>query len=135
MKHFTSLCLTALLMLAGGSVPASAAWDSSGTIYYLRTNDGLDDNITVDGTVKFISQSSASVPTYRDGGVNFVPANEGEVIKISVDYIDLTGGNYLCLYDHRIEKISSGTSSSGNQSSYLPDGWLYKLTAGDEGLE
>lgn len=111
-----------------------AAFDATGTVYYMRGSDGLDQEVLVNGKITFISQTGSTIPGYRDAGTNFKPANQGEVLKITVDAIDLAGGNYLLLYETPIEKVQGGVSDGVDQSRYLPTGWLYKLTADNVGF-
>ncbi len=117
-----------------GSFASQAAYDDSGKIYYLKSGDGLENPITVNGSITFRSQSGTTIPGYRDCGVNFVPAHEGEVIQIRVNEIDLKDPNFLYVYQTPIEKIGNGTSSSGNQSTYFPDGWIYRLDENSTGF-
>lgn len=112
----------------------SAGFDDTGTVYYMRGSDGLDQEVLVNGKITFISQTGSTIPGYRDAGTNFKPANQGEVLKITVDAIDLTGGNYLLLYETPIDEVRGGVSDGVDQSRYLPTGWLYKLTADNVGF-
>ncbi|MGM9866479.1 MAG: DUF4465 domain-containing protein [Lepagella sp.] len=132
MKSIFKLFILVLLM-ACGMLPASGAWSETDGVYYLKTSDGLEDVYTVDGTITFKSQSGATIPGYRDCGVVFAPANEGEVICVTVVSNDLTSGNYLLVYDGTITKIGHGTSDGGEQSTYLPSGWVRKWTSENVG--
>lgn len=109
-----------------------AAWNTSDGIFYLKTGDGLE-TYTVDGSITFKSQSAATIPSYRDCGVVFTPARPGEVIQITVESNDLTGDNYLLLYNNAIEKIGYGVSDGKDQSGYLPAGWSEKYQTGSAG--
>ena len=122
-----------LLTVLAAALPlgARAAFDASGTTYYMRTSDGLDAEVPVSGKISFVSQAGTTIAGYRDAGVNFIPANEGEVLTVRVDRIDLAGSNYLLLYDTPIEQVKSGTSDGKEQSAYLPAGWIKKLTESD----
>lgn len=129
------LFLTLLIaILALPPLRLSAAFDDTGTVYYMRGSDGLDQEVLVNGKITFISQTGSTIPGYRDTGTNFKPANPGEALKITVDAIDLAGGNYILLYETPIEQVKSGTSDGKDQSSYLPTGWLCKLTAENQGF-
>ena len=132
MKHLFKLFILVLLM-ACGMLPARGAWSETDGVYYLKTSDGLEDVYTVDGTITFKSQSGATIPGYRDCGVVFAPANEGEAICVTVVSNDLTSGNYLLVYDGTITKIGSGTSDGVEQSGYLPSGWVRKWTSENVG--
>lgn len=131
------LFVTLLLLIAMSGVEATAitiqSWNQDDGVFYLKTNDGLE-QYTVDGTITFKCTSSATIPGYRDAGVVFAPAHEGELIQITVNSIDLSGGNYMCVYDGAIEKIGYGVSDGKDQTSYLPAGWIHKLTSDNEGL-
>lgn len=124
--------LLAFLMLLAVPEP-QAAWNATDGVYYLKTSDGLEDTYTVSGSITFKSQSGNLISGYRDCGVVFAPANPGEVIQVTVNSIDLDGGNYLLAYDGAIEQIKSGTSDGKDQSSYLPAGWKKKFVKGMEG--
>lgn len=133
------LYLTLLLLTIVGSIEASAvttkAWSDADGVFYLKNSDGLE-TYTVDGTITFKCVADGkTIPSYRDAGVVFAPKNEGELIQISVKSIDLTGTNYMCVYDGAITQIKSGTSDGVGQSRYLPSGWTYKLTKDNVGLE
>jgi len=136
MRQF-KLYLALLLLIVLGSMEANAvtvkAWNESDGIFYLKTSDGLEE-YTVDGSITFKCTSSATIPSYRDAGVVFAPAREGELIQITVNSIDLAGTNYLCVYDGAITKIGYGVSDGKDQSSYLPSGWKHKLTSENVGL-
>lgn len=134
MKTRFTFLLLLIAMMALAPAKLSAAFDDSGTIYYMRGSDGLDEEVLVDGKITFVSQTGATIPGYKDTGTNFRPANEGEVLKITVDAIDLAGGNYLLLYEIPITQVKGGTSDGVDQSRYLPTGWLYKLTEADKGF-
>ena len=111
------------VMLLSATLPAHAggprrAWSDSENAFLLKTNDGLE-QYTVDGTITFKAAAEGStIPTWRDCGVVFSPANEGEIITITVNSIDLDGTtNYLLLYDGAIEKIGYGTGGNEGQSN------------------
>ncbi len=128
------------VMLLSATLPAHAggprrAWSNSENAFLLKTNDGLE-QYTVDGTITFKAAAEGStIPTWRDCGVVFSPANAGEIITITVNSIDLDGTtNYLLLYDGAIEKIGYGTGGNQGQSNYLPDGfvkWYNSTSAGE----
>ena len=133
------LLLTMLLAMAGGSVEALAAgprkaWSDSENAFLLKTSDGLE-QYTVNGTITFKAAADGkTIPSGRDAGVVFSPANEGEVIQITVNSCDLTGDDYyLLMYDGAIEKIGYGTSDGNGQSRYLPAGWVRKFQSGSAG--
>ena len=133
------LLLTMLLAMAGGSVEALAAgprkaWSDSENAFLLKTSDGLE-QYTVNGTITFKAVADGkTIPSGRDAGVVFSPANEGEVIQITVNSCDLTGDDYyLLMYDGAIEKIGYGTSDGNGQSRYLPAGWVRKFQSGSAG--
>lgn len=132
MKARKLMMLLAAALLTGVG-DAAAAWDASAGVYYLKTSDGLESPYTVDGSITFKSQSGATVAGYRDCGVVFAPAREGEVITITVESIDLSGQNYLLLYDKEITEIKSGVSDGVDQSRYLPAGWVKKYQTGSAG--
>lgn len=125
--------LLAFMSLLPVSTPAYGAWSDSDGVYYLKTTDGLEPAYTVDGSMRFVSQSGVTIAGFRDCGVVFTPASAGEVITVTVQEIDLDGGNYLLAYDGAIEGIKSGMSDGVNQSRYLPDGWVKKFVKGDAG--
>lgn len=127
----TRTMLLALAVLLPST--AHATWSQDDGVYYLRTMDGLDEPFTVNGSITFKSQSGTTIPSYRDCGVVFVPANAGEVITVKIEEIDLEGSNYLLAYDGAIGKVGSGTSDGKEQSTYLPAGWVKKFTAANAG--
>lgn len=131
-KNFLLTLLAALMAIVPQS--AKAAFDEARSVYTMRGSDGLDDNVRVDGKITFVSQSGQTIPGYKDTGINFIPATDGEVLRISVDFIDLSGDNYLLLYENPIQKVASGASDGQGQSRYLPAGWLNKLTASNVGF-
>ena len=133
------LLLTMLLAIAGGSIEALAAgprkaWSQNENAFLLKTGDGLE-QYTVDGSITFKAVADGNkIPSGRDAGVVFSPANEGEVIQITVNFCDLTGDDYyLLMYDGAIEKIGYGTSDGNGQSRYLPAGWVKKFQSGSAG--
>lgn len=128
-----------MVMLMSVAIEASAAgprkaWSESDNAFVLKTSDGLE-QYTVDGTITFIAaKNDGDVPTGRDCGVVFSPANEGEVIQITVNSCTLDGTNcYLLLYDGAIEKIGYNTSDGVDQSRYLPAGWVKKYSSSSVG--
>ena len=129
---FYLFMMTALL--SGAFIDATAAgplqaWSDADGVFYLKTNDGLE-QYTVDGTITFKAVADGNtIPSYRDCGVVFSPANEGEIIQITVNSIDLSGDNYLLLYDGAIEKIGYGVGGNQGQASYLPDGFVRWFTS------
>lgn len=128
-----------MLALLAASLPASAAWDEATQTYYLNTSDGPEE-YTVAGTVTF-KAGAGSVPSWRDCGVTFHPANPGEVIIATVESIDLPGkdGNcYLLVYDDGIAAVKDdigtyGASDGVDQSDYMPQGWSAMLDASSAG--
>ena len=122
------------VLLSGAFIDATAAgplqaWSDADGVFYLKTNDGLE-QYTVDGTITFKAVADGNtIPSYRDCGVVFSPANEGEIIQITVNSIDLSGDNYLLLYDGAIEKIGYGVGGNQGQASYLPDGFVRWFTS------
>lgn len=137
--NYQLICVLAVMLLGGVAVPTAQAegkrkaWSASDGVFYLKTSDGLE-TYEVDGTITFKAMADGkSLPSYRDCGVVFAPKNEGDKIQITVSSVGLSGSNYLLLYDGAIEKIGYGTSSDGNQSSYLPSGWVKKYVTGSDG--
>ena len=138
MRQLKLFVIMTLLALAAGGVTATAggparAWSDSDNAFLLKTTDGLE-QYTVDGTITFKAVASGTIPTSRDAGVVFTPANEGDLIQITVNSCDLTGDQfYLLMYDGAIEKIGYGTSDGVDQSRYLPAGWIKKFQSGSAG--
>jgi len=96
--------------------------DPATNIFYLKTGDGHED-YTVSGTTTFKCVASGSIPSYRDAGVCFSPANAGDLIQITIDDIDLDGTtNYLLLYH--------GYAKTGYP---MPTGWTSKLGLAQKG--
>ncbi|UKI43375.1 MAG: hypothetical protein L6U16_09915 [Porphyromonadaceae bacterium] len=109
------------------------AWSAADGAFYLKTSDGLE-TYEVDGTITFKAVADGkTILGYRDCGVVFAPKNEGDKIQITVNSVDLSGTNYLLMYDGAIEKIGPGASSDGKQTSYLPSGWVKKYVTGTDG--
>lgn len=137
--NFQLICVLAVMLLGGATVTTAQAdvkkkaWSDADGVFYLLTKDGLE-TYEVEGTITFKAVADGkTVPGYRDCGVVFAPKNEGDQIQITVNSIDLSGANYLLLYDGPISRIGSGTSSGVNQSTYLPDGWVKKYVTGSNG--
>lgn len=134
MKALKFYLLTMMVLLSGAFIDASAqgsdrAWSDADGVFYLKTNDGLE-QYTVDGTITFKAVADGNtIPSYRDCGVVFSPANEGEMIMITINSIDLSGNNYLLLYDGAIDKIGYGVGGNEGQASYLPDGFVRWYTS------
>lgn len=96
--------------------------DPATNIFYLKTGDGHED-YTVSGTTTFKCVASGNIPSYRDAGVCFSPANAGDLIQITIDDIDLDGTtNYLLLYH--------GYAKTGYP---MPSGWTSKLGISQKG--
>lgn len=96
--------------------------DPATNIFYLKTGDGHED-LTVSDPITFKCVASGTVPSYRDAGVCFSPANAGDVIQISIDDIDIDGAtNYLLLYN--------GYAKTGYP---MPSGWTSKLGLAQKG--
>ena len=53
---------------------------ADGSTVYLPSSDGVCSLYTVDGTVTFKAVASGTIPNYKDFGVAFQPANEGDQI-------------------------------------------------------
>lgn len=134
LKRLWQIASVVVIAMLGMIPYARAAWSDTDGVFYLQTRDGLESEYTVNGSLVFKSQSGATIPGYRDCGIVFAPSNEGEAIQITVQEIDLTGTNYLLVYDGAIEKIGYGVSDGKDQSSYLPTGWRHKLTDASAGL-
>ncbi len=131
-SKFKPLFVLMVLLVVGGIVQSAAAagprkaWSESDGVYYLKTGDGQEDTYAVDSTLTFKAVADGkTIPSYRDCGVVFKPAKEGNILRITVNSIDLSGTNYLLLYDGAVSGIgSSDYSRTGKQSKYLPDGWV-----------
>ena len=140
MKQLRPLSLLVLLMMMC-SINVSAREGSTtnvttGATVYLPTSDGLCDIYIVDGTITFKATSASSLTNYRDNGVAFKPANEGEKIVITVNSIDISGGTHLIMYDGNVDYTKIGTSGAGGASpyTYFPTGWVKEILQGqDEG--
>lgn len=90
--------------------------------YYLKTGDGHED-YAVTGTTTFKCVASGTIPSFRDAGVCFSPANAGDVIQITIDDIDLDGTtNYMLLYN--------GYAKTGYP---MPTSWTSKLGVAQKG--
>ena len=134
MKHSKIYLIFICLLLSSLNI-AFAAYNPSDGIFYLKTGDGHEE-YTVEGTVTFKCVASGTIPTYRDAGVTFAPANAGELIHIKVEQIDLDGTtNYLLLYNGYIQTGYSGASDGVGQGSYMPAGWFAKIGAAQSGNE
>lgn len=141
-SKFKSLIVAIMLLVVGGIVQTAAAagprkaWSESDGVYYLKTTDGQEDTYAVDSTLTFKAVAEGNtIPSYRDCGVVFKPAKEGNILRITVNSIDLSGSNYLLLYDGAVSGIgASDYSRTGKQSKYLPDGWVkwYDSTSAGE---
>ena len=112
MKQLRPLSLLVLLMMMC-SINVSAREGSTtnvttGATVYLPTSDGLCDIYIVDGTITFKATSASSLTNYRDNGVAFKPANEGEKIVITVNSIDISGGTHLIMYDGNVDYTKIG---------------------------
>ena len=125
-------------MFMGITIEASASVQgptvvSSGSTVYLPSSDGVCSLYTVDGTVTFKAVESGTIPNYKDFGVAFQPANEGEQIVITVNAIDISGGTRLIMYDGDVDYSKIGTSGAGGASpfTYFPAGWVKEITASD----
>jgi len=134
MKALKFYLLTMMVLLNCAFIDASPAesdrtWSDTDGVFYLKTSDGLE-QYTVDGTITFRAVADGNtIPSYRDCGVVFSPANEGEMIMITINSIDLSGSNYLLLYDGAINKIGYGAGGNEGQTSYLPDGFVRWYTS------
>ncbi len=110
------------------------AFNDADGIFYLKSGDGVEE-YTVNGQVTFKASTSGKAPTYRDAGVTFIPAKEGDLISISVSDIDIDGSsNYLLLYDGAVKIGYYGASDGVGQSSYMPTGWVQKIGSPNSGL-
>lgn len=137
--NFQLICVLTMMLLGGVVAPTAQAegkrkaWSAADGAFYLKTSDGLE-TYEVDGTITFKAVADGkTIPGYRDCGVVFAPKNEGDKIQITVNSVDLSGTNYLLMYDGAIEKIGYGASSDGKQSNYLPSGWVKKYVTGTDG--
>lgn len=133
MKIYRILLMTLTLLFAvSNAVIVSAGWAESNTAYTLRTNDGLDADVTIVNSP--FTFKMASPQGWRDAGVVFLPANPGEVVTMTVKSCSLDGStNYLLVYDGKIERIESGVSDGVDQSRYLPAGWKVKVSKDNVG--
>lgn len=130
MRHVNFYFLFVCLFLCSfnlGLAQQLRSYSSDDGNFYLKSTDGHEE-YTVNGTVTFKCVKSGTIPTYRDAGVTFAPANLGEIIQVKVESIDLDGSsNYLLLYNGYVKTGYSGASTGGNQSTYMPAGWLAKI--------
>lgn len=100
MKNFKLLFLMIGFMLAGIGQIGAQGVKSLGDdgVFYLRTSDGHEGYV-VDGEVTFKAVASGLIKTSLDAGVCFSPKNEGDLIQVTFEDIDLNGTNtYLRLY-------------------------------------
>ncbi len=121
--------LILICLLLGSLNTAFAAYDAGDGIFYLKTSDGHEE-YTVNGTVTFKCVKSGTIPSYRDAGVTFVPANPGELIHIKVETIDLDGtSNYLLLYNDSVRTGYSGASTTAGcaATNYMPCGYFAQI--------
>ena len=125
-------------MLMSVAIEASARVEgpttaADGSTVYLPSSDGVCSLYTVDGTVTFKAVESGTIPNYKDFGVAFQPANEGDQIVITVNAIDISGGTRLIMYDGDVDYSTIGTSGAGGASpfTYFPAGWVKEITASD----
>ncbi len=141
MRHLKK-CLILMMLLMSGTMQAFAAgpqnaWSETDQVYYLKTSDRMEDEFVVNGSITFQAVATGNtIPSYRDCGVTFAPASEGEVIQITVNSIDLAGDNYLLLYEGDVDVSNLGTSSASDgvdQSRYMPAGWVKKYQSGSAG--
>ncbi|MDD2961833.1 MAG: DUF4465 domain-containing protein [Muribaculaceae bacterium] len=109
------------------------SYDSTSGEFYLMTKDGHE-SYTVNGSVVFRATAGSTIPSYKDNGVTFVPAQSGEVIVAQVEEVDLEGSNYLLAYQGEVATGEYGASDGVDQSTYLPAGWTNKIIKGTEGL-
>ena len=119
-----TLLLWTIALLASSPLQAQRkkVLDPATNIFYLKTGDGHED-LTVSDPITFKCVASGTVPSYRDAGVCFSPANAGDVIQISIDDIDIDGAtNYLLLYN--------GYAKTGYP---MPSGWTSKLGLAQKG--
>lgn len=119
-----TLLLWTIALLASSPLLAQRkkVLDPATNIFYLKTGDGHED-LTVSDPITFKCVASGTVPSYRDAGVCFSPANAGDVIQISIDDIDIDGAtNYLLLYN--------GYAKTGYP---MPSGWTSKLGLAQKG--
>ena len=130
MKRLSTI-LTVLFLAAVAAPGAWADWNADRTVYTMRSSDGQDENVEVEGTITFQSQSGTTIPTYKDCGTVFVPKNASEVLQVTLTEFDLDGQtNYVLLYDGTIEGAGHyGAGSSTGKSGYLPDGFRLRLDA------
>ena len=141
MRHLKMYFLLMMLLMSG-TIQAFAAgpqnaWSETDQVYYLKTGDRMEDEFVVNGSITFQAVATGNtIPSYRDCGVTFAPASEGEVIQITVNSIDLAGDNYLLLYEGDVDVSNLGTSSASDgvdQSRYMPAGWVKKYQSGSAG--
>ena len=137
MRHLKT-CFFLVVMLMSVAIEASARVEgpttvADGSTVYLPSSDGVCSLYTVDGTVTFKAVESGTIPNYKDFGVAFQPANEGDQIVITVNAIDISGGTRLIMYDGDVDYSKIGTSGAGGASpfTYFPAGWVKEITASD----
>ncbi|MBQ4008608.1 MAG: hypothetical protein II603_08720, partial [Muribaculaceae bacterium] len=141
MRHLKKYFILMMLLMSGTMQAFTAglqkAWSETDQVYYLKTSDRMEDEFVVNGSITFQAVATGNtIPSYRDCGVTFAPASEGEVIQITVNSIDLAGDNYLLLYEGDVDMSQLGTSSASdgvNQSRYMPAGWVKKYQSGSVG--
>lgn len=116
------MLLWCILLLNASIFSQQKVLDTGTNTFYLKTGDGHED-YTVSGEITFKCIASGTIPSYRDAGVCFAPANAGDLIQITIDDIDLDGTtNYLLLYQGYIK------------TGYpVPTGWTNKLGIAQKG--
>jgi len=120
--------------MAVAAFPLHADWSADGSSYYLRATDGYDKSIKAKSQFTFTVNPESSNYTGRDCGVSFTPANDGEIIAITLEECNLDDKDYLLVYDDDVEQLGRGGLSDGNgQSTFFPAGWKLKLTKADVG--
>ena len=127
------MLLTCGSMQAAVDGPYTAA---DGSTVYMPTKDGDCKVYQVEGTVTFKAVESGEMASYKDFGVAFLPANEGDHIMITVNSIDIDGSTRLIMYDGDVDYSKIGQSGAGGSSpfTYFPAGWVKEIVKGtDEG--
>ncbi|MBR6248993.1 MAG: DUF4465 domain-containing protein [Muribaculaceae bacterium] len=140
MRYFKlHFIFTLIMLLTCGSMHARVEGPvqaSDGSTVYMPTSDGVCKVYQVEGTVTFKAVESGEMSNYKDFGVAFLPANEGDHIMITVNSIDIDGGTHLIMYDGDVDYSKIGTSGAGGSSpfTYFPAGWVKEIVKGtDEG--
>ena len=123
--------LWCILLLNVSIFAQEKALDPASGIYYLKTGDGHED-YTVSGEITFKCVASGNIPSYRDAGVCFTPANAGDLIQITIDDIDLDGTtNYLLLYQGYVKTGYPAPTSWTNKLGVAQKGQTFLSQSAD----